>query len=174
MRGHAVAELVGEPRMPARSLSARIIGKQRLVGVLPAGVGALHRGAEVALEDGGGPVDDVAHGGVDGRVAQVRAVGHPQPAQVAVGRAQPVDVVGADGEAVALVVARDDGEGQRRVGDGAGERADVLQRLPAGHAGVALVLGARVERYAAHRRLDAVDAAEAGRDADRAAAVAAE
>ena len=89
----------------------------------------------------------------------------PRSSQAAnrIGIARQVDV-----EAVAVVrVAAGEGrEHQPRVGHRAGQRPVGDQRLPAG--------GGRLAGHGAERRLEAHDAAERGRDPDRAAAVAAE
>jgi len=174
MRAHPVPEGVGEAAQAHQVAFVHDHAPERLVRVGPAWVGAFDDTAEVPLEHAGGAVDDVAHLRVDRGVAEVGAVGDAQAAQVPVDGVQPVDVVGGDAQPVPVVVAGDNRKHECGVGDRAGERADMFQGLPAGHAGIPLVLGPGVQRHPAHGRLDAVDAAEAGRDADRATAVTAQ
>ena len=76
--------------------------------------------------------------------------------------------------AVAIVGAGHDREHERRIRHRPRHRADMLDPLPTGDAGVALVARTGIERHPPHGRLDPHEPAEGRRNPHRAAAVAAD
>ena len=96
----------------------------------PAGVRALDRAAELALEYRGRGADDAPHLGIDRRVAPVLAIGDAQAPDVASYRVDVVEVGCRDRVAVARIGTGDHAEHQRGVRDGAAHRPDMLERSP--------------------------------------------
>lgn len=143
----------------------------RIVEMAADDVGVFNRAAEVTREDGDRPIDDATHRRIDHGVAPIRAVGDTKASDAALQAAQLIDV-GRDTVAVPIVRAGDDRQHQGAVPDRARHRADVLERLPARDARVARIAAPGIERHAAERRLEAVQATEAAWRPNRAAAVA--
>ena len=86
--------------------------------------------AQLVGEHLGGLGADLADLGIDLCIPPVGRPGDAQPLDVTLDRLHPLDVVG-DGSAVAVVRSRrDHAHHQRAVGDCAGDRSDVLDRLP--------------------------------------------
>ena len=136
-----------------------------LLGILPARIDDLDVAAE-RLEDSRRVLADRQDSRIDRRVAEVGRPRHVEPLHVRVTRLEIRAGFPRQRFAIAVVAAGDDVEHRRRVADGARDRPDVPDVLEAAEH--------RAIRDAPERGLQAVHAAERGRNADRAAAVGSE
>ena len=175
MRRHPITEPLLHRTHAFQIGLARQERPERCVRIVPTGASLFDDAAQVALEHLDRTGHDFPHAGVHLGVAEIGAVGDAQALQVALQRAHPVEsLLVRQRPVVAAVGPGDHRQHQGTVGHRAAHRANVLEGLPARDARVALILNTRIERYASHRRLQAIQPGKAGRDADGSAPVAAD
>ena len=136
------------------------------LGILPAGIDDLDVAAELLLERRGRVAAHLQHLVVHRGVAEVRRPRHVQPPDVLLARLEIGAGLAGQRDAIAVVTAGDDVEGQGRIAHGAGQGAEVADVVPPREA--------HALRNPPVGRLEADQPAQRRRNADRAAAVRAE
>ena len=157
---HPVAPLAEELAVVA-GIVRRPQEPDHLGGVGEAGLDLLDLAAE-RLERARGGGHQRGDVGIDPQAAEVRTEGHALSSHTAVQQAEVVGRRGLERRRVPRIGPGHHAEHQRGVGHGAGHRPGVCR---------VVVVGDRPDRNAPVGRLDADDAAEGGRNPDRAGAV---